>query len=139
VAALLVAGCGGSGRPVAYEDLSAQLHPAEFTRQARQIFRSREDLVKYLESAMPGRRLHLPRIDFARREAILVAAGPRSSTGYVLRILGVRETGSRIIVRVRECTPSLGERVTAKVTYPFRLISVPRSDKHLRLKWLGRP
>jgi len=88
---------------------------------------------------MPGRRIHLPQIDFSRREAILVAAGPRSSTGYDLRILGVRETGSRIVVIVRERTPSLGQPVTAKVTYPFRLITVPRSDKHLRLKWLGRP
>ncbi len=88
---------------------------------------------------MPGRRLHLPQIDFSRREAILVAAGPRSSTCYVLRILGVRETGSRIVVTVRERTPSLGQPVTAKVTYPFRLITVSRSDKNLRLKWLGRP
>jgi len=95
--------------------------------------------VDYLQHAMPGRRIELPRIDFSRREAILVAAGPRSSTGYHLRILGVREVGSRIVVTVRERTPSLGQPVTAKVTYPFRLITVPRSDKHLRLKWLGRP
>jgi hypothetical protein len=88
---------------------------------------------------MPGRRLHVPRIDFSRREVILIAAGPRSSTGYELRILGVRENGDRIVVTVRERTPTLGERVLARVTYPFRLISVPRSDDHLRLKWLGRP
>ena len=88
---------------------------------------------------MPGRRIHLPQIDFSRREAILVAAGPRSSTGYELRILGVRETGSRLVVTMRERTPSLGQPVTAKVTYPFRLITVPRSGKHLLLKWPGRP
>jgi hypothetical protein len=88
---------------------------------------------------MPGRRIHLPRIDFSRREAILVAAGPRSSTGYELRVLDVRDAGDRIIVRVRERTPSLGQPVEARVTYPFRLLTVPRSDKRLRLKWLGRP
>ena len=95
--------------------------------------------MEYLEHAMPGRRLHRPQIDFARSEAILIAAGPRSSTGYELRILSIRETGSRIIVRMRERAPSLGEAVTAKVTYPFRLLTVPRSGKSLRLKWLGRP
>ena len=137
--ALLCAGCGDSGRALGYDDVSAQLRPAEFTRQVRQIFRSRAELLEYLRRAMPGRRIHLPRIDFSRREAILVAAGPRSSTGYELRVLGVHAAGDRIIVRVRERTPSLGERVTAKVTYPFRLLSVPRSDKRLRLKWLGRP
>ena len=139
MAALLVAGCGGSGRPVAYDDLSAQLRPAEFTRQIRQIFRSRAELVNYLERAMPGRRLHVPRIDFARREAILVAAGPRSSTGYELRVVSVRERGDRLVVTVHERTPSLGERVTARVTYPFLLLTTRRSDKSLLLKWPGRP
>jgi PrcB C-terminal len=88
---------------------------------------------------MPGRRIHLPQIDFTRREAVLVAAGPRSSTGYELRVLGVRERGDRLVVTVRERTPSLGQKVTAGVTYPFLLLSVPRSDKRLLLKWLGRP
>lgn len=135
----VAAGCGGSAKPLAYDDVSGGLRPAEFTRQIRQIFRSRAELLDYLERAMPGRHIQLPRIDFSRREAILVAAGPRSSTGYELRALGVREKGDRIVVTVRERTPSLGEPVVAKVTYPFRLLSVPRSEKHLRLKWLGRP
>jgi hypothetical protein len=137
--ALLISGCGGSSRPVAYVDLSSRLRPAEFPRQTRQIFRTREDLVDYLEHAMPGRRLQVPTIDFSRQEVILVAAGPRSSTGYELRILGVGSHGGRIVVTVREHTPQLGDRVKARVTYPFRLISVPQSDRDLRLKWLGRP
>jgi hypothetical protein len=119
--------------------VSAQLRPAEFTRQVRQIFRSGSELREYLERAMPGRRLHIPYIDFARREAILVAAGPRSSTGYELRVVSVRETGSRLVVTVHERTPSLRDRVLAKVTYPFLLLTVPRVDKPLRLKWPGRP
>ena len=133
------AGCGGSSGPVAYDDVSAQLRPAEFTRQIRQVYRSRSDLLDYLEHSMPGRKIKLPRIDFSRREAILIAAGPRSSTGYALRVIDVTERGGRIVVRIRERTPSLGERVTAKVTYPFLLLTVPQSNKGLRLKWLGRP
>jgi hypothetical protein len=136
---LVAAGCGATARPLAYENVSAQLHPAEFTRQIRQIFRSRSDLLDYLEHSMPGRKIQLPRIDFSQREAILIAAGPRSSTGYALRVIDVTERGGRIVVRMRERTPSLGERVTAKVTYPFLLLTVPQSNKGLRLKWLGRP
>ena len=135
----VVAGCGGKAEPIAYQDVSAQLRPAQFTRQVREIFRTRASLVEYLERAMPGRRLHLPRIDFARRETVLIAAGPRSSTGYVLRVVSVREAGNRLTVTIRERTPTLGEPVTARVTYPFRLLSVPRTAEHLRLKWLGRP
>lgn len=119
--------------------MSAGLRPAEFPRQSRQIFRSREALADYLAGAMPGRRLEIPAIDFERREAVLVAAGPRSSTGYDLRVVSVREEGSRLVVTVREKTPSLGDPVEARVTYPFRLLAVPSSSKSLELKWLGRP
>jgi hypothetical protein len=81
----------------------------------------------------------LPNIDFDRREVLLVATGPRSSSGYELRIVRVRDQGDRIVVVVHERTPSLGEAVQARVTYPFRLISLPRNDKPVKLKWPGRP
>jgi hypothetical protein len=88
---------------------------------------------------MPGRAPAIPEIDFARREAILIATGPRSSTGYALRIVKVRETGDRIAVTARELTPALGEPVVARVTHPFRLITVPRTSKKLLLHLEGRP
>jgi hypothetical protein len=88
---------------------------------------------------MPGRGPRAPTIDFAHREAILVAVGPRSSTGYALRVVKVRETSDRIAVTVQERTPTLGERVVARVTYPYRLITIPRIDKRLLLHIEGRP
>ena len=69
----------------------------------------------------------------------IVVSGPRSSTGYELRVLSVRERGGRLVVTVHERTPALGERVTPRVTHPFLLLSVPRSEKSLLLKWPGRP
>jgi hypothetical protein len=95
--------------------------------------------MEVLERANPGRRIRLPPIDFARKEVYLVAAGPRSSTGYDLRIVRVQDDGDRVQVVVRERTPSLGDPVSARVTYPFRLITLPRDDKPVKLKWLGRP
>jgi hypothetical protein len=136
---LVAAGCGGGGQPVAYGDLTKRAGPLEFPRISRQLFRSREDLVEFLARANPGRRLTLPPIDFARREVYLVAAGPRSSTGYDLRIVRVRDEGDHVLVVVRERTPALGDPVEARVTYPFRLITLPRNDKPVKLKWLGRP
>lgn len=136
---VLVAGCAGGGKPVAYADLSAQLHPVEFPRLVREILRSREELVTFVERQMPGRSPTLPHIDFAHREAIIIAVGPRSSTGYALTIVKVRETSDRIAVTVRERTPTLGEPVVARVTYPFRLITIPRIDKRLLLHIEGRP
>jgi hypothetical protein len=96
-------------------------------------------LLDVLERNNPGRPVHLPKIDFARREIYLVAAGPRSSTGYALEILGVRDEGDHIVVVVHERTPTLADHVQARVTYPFVLISLPRNNEPVKLKWPGRP
>jgi hypothetical protein len=136
---VLLTGCGGRAEPVAYTDLSARLRPVEFPRVVRQIFRTRAELADYLRQAMPGNAPRIPPIDWSRREAILVAAGPRSSTGYTLRIVGVRETANHVVVTVHERTPTLGEPVRTRVTYPFRLITIRRIDKPLFLHWEGRP
>ena len=92
-----------------------------------------------LERNNPGRTIRLPNIDFSHREIYLVAAGPRSSTGYELEVVRVRDAGDHIDVVVHERTPSLGDRVQARVTYPFVLISLPRSKEPVKLKWPGRP
>jgi hypothetical protein len=92
-----------------------------------------------LERNNPGREIELPPLDFARQEVYLVAAGPRSSTGYELRIVRVRVEGDHVVVVVHERTPSLGDPVKARVTYPFRLLALPRTDKTVKLKWPGRP
>jgi hypothetical protein len=96
-------------------------------------------LLDVLERNNPGRSISLPHIDFARREVYLVAAGPRSSTGYELEIVRVRDDGDHIVVVVHERTPTLGDPVQARVTYPFRLITLPRSTEPVKLKWPGRP
>ena len=139
LAALTLAGCGEEAQPVPYTDLTREAGPLEFTRIKRQLFRDRTELVEFLEEMNPGRPLQLPPIDFARRAVYLVAAGPRSSTGYDLQIVRVQDEGDHIVVVVRERTPSLGDPVEARVTYPFRLIALPRNDKPVKLKWLGRP
>jgi hypothetical protein len=88
---------------------------------------------------MPGRTPRLPPIDFARDEVVLATAGPRSSSGYALRVLEVREERTRVLVRVREQTPSLGRRTRPGVTYPYRLITIPRTAKRVVVHWEGRP
>ena len=136
---LALTGCSGQARAVAYTDLTRQLGPLEFTRITSAVCRSRAALLEVVERNNPGRAIKVPSIDFANREAYLVATGPRSSTGYELEILRVEDTGPNIVVRVHERTPSLGDSVQVRVTYPYRLITLPRSDKPVKLKWPGRP
>jgi hypothetical protein len=136
---LALTGCAGKARVVTYTDLTRQTGPLEFTRITRDVYRSRPALLAVLERNNPGRRIRVPPVDFAHREVYLIAAGPRSSTGYELEVVRVVDTGPRIVVTVHERTPSLGDPVQARVTYPYRLIALPRSDKPVKLKWPGRP
>jgi hypothetical protein len=124
---------------VPYRDISSQLRGYEPPRLAREVFTSRAELAKYLRHTVPAGHARMPRVDWAHREAILVASGPRSSTGYSLRVVSLYARGSRLALTVKERTPSLGEPVAAKVTYPFVLITVPRTDKSLLLHFQGRP
>jgi hypothetical protein len=71
------------------------------------------------------------------RERILVSPGPRSSTGYGVQVVRVVEQRRQILLELRELTPRLGQRVQARVTYPYTLVEIPRTRKHVALHWLG--
>ena len=138
-ALLLLAGCGdSSAERVAYEDITHKVGPLQFTRITVDRATSRRELLAVLERNNPGRKVALPPIDFSRRETFLVATGPRSSTGYALRVVRVERDNGHIVVTVHERTPSLGERVRPYVTFPFRLLVIDSKDP-VGLKWPGRP
>jgi PrcB C-terminal len=123
---------------VAWRDVTARLPGVELPRQSGRAYFRRSDLADYLRASMPGRAPAPPRIDFRRDEAVLVASGPRSSTGYDLRVVRVEERGDTVEVRVRERTPSLGDPTEARITYPYRLIVFKRIDKPVHVIWESR-
>jgi PrcB C-terminal len=125
----------GEAKPVAWSELSDELGPLVVTRETKRVFRSERQLASYLARAQATRRA--PRVDFAARQLLLLSPGPRSSTGYGVEIVRVQRRGDRIDVVVRERTPSLGDRVAARVTYPYRLLSLPR-DGDVYVDWRGR-
>lgn len=132
-------GCGGLGTPVPYRNISSELRGYQPPRVAREVFKKPEQFARYLRHAVPGGNVRVPPIDWAHREAILVASGPRSSTGYTLRVWSLYARGGSLVLTVKEHTPSLGEPVTAGLTYPFVLITVARTNKSVVLHFRGRP
>ncbi|HEX3266388.1 MAG TPA: protease complex subunit PrcB family protein [Gaiellaceae bacterium] len=88
---------------------------------------------------MPGRTPRIPPHDWNRDQVVVIALGPRSSTGYSLRILRVVERRRGIYVYVREETPALGDPVQARVTYPYRVLNMHGSAKPVYVKLEGRP
>ncbi len=123
----------GGDRSVAWVDLTARTIAAPEQAQVRSIESASE-----LRAAL-GFSASLPRIDFTRRRAVLVAAGPRSSTVYEIEVLGVTEERGRIVVAARESAPTLARPGRARLAFPFRLITIPRGDKPVALELRGRP
>jgi hypothetical protein len=125
----------GKGQAVAWQDLTSQVGPLTILGPVHRVFRERPKLERYLSSS--GARGPAPAVDFSARQLLIVSPGPRSSTGYSVEVLSAREHGGRIDVRVRERAPGLGVNVQPRVTYPYRLISLPAS-KDVYVDWVGR-
>ena len=119
--------------PVAWGDLTARAGPLTITRETRRVFRERRHFVDYV-LAVGGRP---PDVDFESRQVLIVSPGPRSSTGYAVEILAVVERGGTIEVAVHERTPTLETAIEPRVTFPYRLVSLP-AGKSVTVDWRGR-
>jgi hypothetical protein len=130
-------GMGGE-HPVRWADLTSRMGTVEFTRRVIGVYHSRGAFERLLEATMPGRAPKLPPHDWAHDQVVVIALGPRSSTGYSLRILSVVERRRGIYIDAREETPSLGQSVRARVTYVYRLLSMHGRAKPVYVKLRGR-
>jgi hypothetical protein len=124
--------------PLAYRDLTRAVSPLRPPLATERLFERRSQLVEYLRRARPGS-ARPPAIDFGRDQALLVSPGPRSSTGYAVRVERVAEERGRIVVDLQELTPTLRNPGRAQVTYPYRLLVFAKRDKPVYLTWAGRP
>jgi len=107
----------GDARPLGFRDESAKLRGFKTPHPLAQVFRARN----------------------AGETSVLIASGPRSSTGYRLQVQSVVEERGRVVVRVRELAPTLAHPGRARLTYPYRLLVLPHRDKHITVRWEGRP
>jgi hypothetical protein len=123
--------------PVAWANVTSEVGPARWARPTISVIRDRAKLAKLFQVALLPPRPRPPRVDYSRHEVVLIAVGPRSSTGYSLHVVRVTQSGNLDIL-VRERTPVLGENVTPVITYPYLLLTVPKSQKHVSVHYAGR-
>jgi hypothetical protein len=128
----------GDEHALTYRDLTRQLGRVEFTRKVTGVYHSRGALQRLLDATMPGRAPRVPPLDFSRNEVVVVSLGPRSSSGYSLRVVRLVERRRGIYLTLRERTPALGEPVDPHVTYPYRALAIPGSAKRVYVKLQGR-
>lgn len=129
----------GGKHDLVWRDLTPRLGRVEFTRRVTAVYHSRAPLERLLDVTMPGRAPKPPPIDWSREQVVVISLGPRSSTGYSLRVVRVVERRRGIDVLVRERTPSLGDPVDARVAYPYRAFAMRSSTKPVYVKLQGRP
>jgi hypothetical protein len=108
-----------------------------WARPTISVARDQAKLDKLFEVATYGSHPAAPKLDFGRNEAVLVTVGPRSSSGYSLQVVRAGEDGSLHIL-VREQTPGLTDKVVPRVTFPYLLLVLPRSGKHVSVKYAER-
>jgi hypothetical protein len=129
----------GPEKQLVWQDVTAKMGLVLWPKSVSRSFWRRRQVTRYLARTFPFGVPKVPRFDFGRSRLILVAAGPRSSTGYGVEIVRITERRSTIDVLARETTPSLSTRVVPRLTSPYRLITIPATSKRVYVQWQGRP
>ena len=132
---LLVDKLGSEGKPhpLPWRDLTAQTGPLVLPREITREFISRPQLAAYLHFR-GGRRV--PEIDFPGWRGLLISLGPRSSSAYSVRVLGVAEERDRVVVSVHRRNATLANPGRPRLTFPYRLITLPTTGKPIHLHWV---
>jgi hypothetical protein len=133
---------GGTKR-LSWQDVTAEVHgQALWPKSVTRSFWRQRQVDRYLARIFPRPARSaptFPRVDFGRRKLVLVAAGPRSSTGYRVEILRATEHRGSVRILAREVSPTLGQHVIVRLTSPFRLITISATSKRVYVQWQGRP
>lgn len=124
-------------RGLPWLDLTSVVGPLTFPRATTRELPGPKTFALYLRLHEATRRVPPP--DFKHGIVLVVAVGPRSSTAYSLQVLRVTEQRSRVVVKLRENTPSTQNPGRARVTYPYRMITFPKTRKHTFVTIEGRP
>ena len=76
----------------------------------------------------------LPQVDFEREMVIVTALGARPTGGYDIVIDGARRDSSAIEISVRTSAPAPGCPVSAAITQPVDLATIPASPRVVRFR-----
>lgn len=76
----------------------------------------------------------LPQVNFDRDMVVVAALGARPSAGYDIVIEGARQDTSSIEVALRTSSPAPGCPVTAAMTQPVDIATIPASPRPVRFR-----
>jgi hypothetical protein len=126
-----------SQRGLPWLDLTKVVGPLVFPHATTRELPGPKTFALYLRLHRASR--YVPPPDFNHGIVLVVAVGPRSSTAYSLQVLRVTEQRSRVIVKLRENGPTIANPGRARITYPYRMLTFPKTHKPTFVTILGRP
>jgi hypothetical protein len=130
----------GGTKQLPWHDVTGEVRGrALWPKSVTRSFWRQRQVDRYLARIFPRGAPRFPRVDYTRDRLVLIAAGPRSSTGYRVEVLRATERRGDIRILVREVTPTLAEQQRPRLTSPFRLITIPATGKRVYVQWQGRP
>lgn len=76
----------------------------------------------------------LPQVDFARDMVVVTALGARPTGGYDIVIEGARQDSASIEIALRTSSPAPGCPVSAAMTQPVDVATIPASPRPVRFR-----
>ena len=76
----------------------------------------------------------LPQVDFDRDMVVVAALGAKPSSGYDIVIEAARQDTSSIEIALRTSSPAAGCPVSAAITQPVDLATIPASPRPVRFR-----
>lgn len=134
VLSLLVAACAPTGNEIAFAVILEGDSASDYPRPEGIVIASQADweaLQKQLELDIVLQP-KLPAIDFAQTILVAVFAGEKPSGGYSIRVERIVQTDREVIVNVMEAKPASDQFTIAQITYPYQVVSLPRTSLAVR-------
>lgn len=99
------------------------------------VIRDAESLSRlFAEILGPTVMVALAPVDFERHMIVGVLLGERPTAGFRVDISGVQQAADAIIVQAAETAPGPDDIVAQVLTFPFQLVTIPRSDLEARFQ-----
>ena len=77
----------------------------------------------------------MPTIDFTTQMVVAVSMGPQPTTGYAVRITGVRRADRGLVIDVTAISPGPNCQVAQVVTHPVAFSRIRKTDLPVRFEF----
>jgi hypothetical protein len=117
-----------------------ELPTIDQTGEANLVIRSQKDFDALLDKIQNKDLIDydVPQIDFSTEMVIAVLSGMKSSGGYSVKIQGIEETATNLIVHSEETSPGSTCVVPEALTYPQHIIKLAKSTKKVTFETTGK-